>query len=430
MQTRTDARGVITTYGYDGLNRPQTVSYNTSGAPLVAATSGVTIFYKTTTPGKGQVSSVTDGPGSETYAFDSLGRVSSKTRTIDTRSYQTQYLYNNANQMTHLIYPSGKRVRVNRDSRGRMTGMDKVDASNNLLGTYLSGVTYRVEAMVSGLSLGNGVNESYGYSNDRLQMTSQTATKGSTVMSLNYSYAASAGASGVGTTAGNSGQLMSIAPGSTINSQARNQSFPYDNASRLVTASGWSAWGRRFAFDRWGNRTGMWDAVSGGNQLQNIAIATTGGVANNRIANVNGVAYTYDASGDVTADGAHSYQYDAECRLATVDSGSAATNTYDSSNWRVKKVAGGVTTHYVWEGAQVIAEYNGSTGALISEYIFAGSSMIREQGSTTRYYHRDRLSTRLITDGAGTVAGTMDHLPFGEEAGVYRREREAPINEL
>jgi hypothetical protein len=49
--------------------------------------------------------------------------------------------------------------------------------------------------MVSALSLGNGVNESYGYSNDRLQMTSQTATKGSTLMSLNYSYAASAGAS-------------------------------------------------------------------------------------------------------------------------------------------------------------------------------------------------------------------------------------------
>jgi hypothetical protein len=92
VQTRTDARGVITTYGYDGLNRPQAVSYNTSAAPLVAATSGVTIAYKTTAPGKGQVNSVTDGIGSETYAFDALCRVSSKTRTIDTRSYQTHII--------------------------------------------------------------------------------------------------------------------------------------------------------------------------------------------------------------------------------------------------------------------------------------------------------------------------------------------------
>lgn len=418
VQTRTDARGVITTYGYDALNRPQTVSYNTSAAPLVAATSGVTIAYKTTAPGKGQVSSVTDGLGSESYAFDTLGRVSSKTRTIDTRSYQTQYLYNNANQMTHLIYPSGKRVRVNRDTRGRMSGTDKVDASNNVLGTYVSGVTYRVEGIVSGLSLGNGVNESYGYSNDRLQMTSQTATKGSTLMSLNYSYAASAGASGVGTTAGNSGQLMSIAAGSTINGQARNQAFTYDNVGRLVTGTGWSTWGRRFSYDRWGNRTGMWDAVSGGSQLQNIAIATTGGIANNRIATVNGVTYTYDASGNCTADGAHSYQYDAEHRQANVDSGATSTAGYDPGNRRLKKVAAGQTTHYVWEGAQVIAEYNGSTGALISEYIFAGSRMIaRDQGGALRYYHQDRLSTRLITDGSGTVMGTEDHLPFGEEAG-------------
>jgi YD repeat-containing protein len=238
VQTKTDARGVITTYGYDALNRPQTVSYNTSAAPLVAATAGVTIAYKTTAPGKGQVSSVTDGLGSETYAFDPLGRVSSKTRTIDTRSYQTQYLYNNANQMTHLIYPSGKRVRVNRDTRGRMSGMDRVDGFDNVLGTYVTGVTYRVEGMVSGLSLGNGVNESYGYSNDRLQMTSQTATKGSTLMSLNYSYAASAGASGVGTAAGNSGQLMSIAAGSTINGQLRPQGFTCDTVGRLATATG------------------------------------------------------------------------------------------------------------------------------------------------------------------------------------------------
>src|SRR5262249_28257794 len=214
--------------------------------------------------------------------------------------------------------------------------------------------------------------------------------------------AASAGGSGVGTTSGNSGQLMSI--NGSINGTSRNQAFTYDNLARLITASGWSTWGRRFAYDRWGNRTGMWDAVSGGNQLQNIAIGITGSVVNNRIATVNGVTYSYDASGNCTSDGAHSYTYDGKGRQVSVDGGATSSSAYDSNNWRVKKVAGGVTTHYVWEGAQVIAEYNGTSGALISEYIFAGSKMVaRDQSGTLRYYHQDRLSTRLITDSNGAV---------------------------
>jgi RHS repeat-associated protein len=417
VQTRTDARGAVTSYGYDALNRLQSVTYNTASAPGVATTSGVTINYKTTAPGKGQVSSVTEGLGSESYSYDSLARVSSKTRTIDTRSYQSQYQYNGANQLTLMIYPSGKRVRVNRDTRGRLSGLDKVDASNNVLLGYMSQVGYNTAGQVTGLNLGNGVVESYGYSNDRLQLTSQSATKGAaTLMSLTYNYAASAGASGTSTTAGNSGQLMAIT--GTINSQNRGQSFTYDNVGRLLTATGWSAWQRRFAYDRWGNRTGMWNATTGGSQLQAITMQMSGSAPTNRIGNVNGVSYVYDSSGNVTNDGAYSYTYDAESRLVSVSVGGSGSYGYDSANRRIKKTASGVTTHYVWEGSEVIAEYDGTTGTLISEYVNAGGTMIREQGSAIRYYHSDRLSTRLITDGTGTVVGTQDHLPFGEDAGV------------
>jgi len=401
VQTRTDARGVITTYGYDTLNRLHTISYNTASAPGVAATSGVTINYRTTTPGKGKLDSVVDGVGSESYAYDSLGKLSSKTRTIDSRSYQSQYLYNTTGQLTTLVYPSGKRVRMNHDGRGRMNGLDHVDSGGTLLSTYMSGITYNEASQVTALSLGNGTAESYTFSTDgRLQLASQSVTKGAaTLLSLSYSYSASAGQMGTGTSAGNTGQIVSIS--GTVNGLSRNQAFSYDNVGRLLTASGWSSWGRRYGYDRWGNRTGMWDAVSGGTQIQSIAIAQTSSVANNRIANVNGVGYGYDASGGVTGDGGHSYTYDAEGRLVSVDAGASATNTYDANNWRLKKVSAGTTTHYVWEGGQVIAEYNGATGALISEYIYAGARrVVREQGGVLRYYHADRVSTRLITEEA------------------------------
>src|SRR5260370_7316472 len=45
LQKRTDARGVLTSYGYDTLNRLTGISYNVSGATGVPATAGATLTY-------------------------------------------------------------------------------------------------------------------------------------------------------------------------------------------------------------------------------------------------------------------------------------------------------------------------------------------------------------------------------------------------
>jgi RHS repeat-associated protein len=435
---RTDARNVETHYKYDALNRLSQVWYtglngNDSGTvrpnlpPGVAATSDLNINYNnftTAQAGNGQVHQITDGAGSESYAYDSLARPSSKTRTEDSFSYQTQYQYNQANQLTVMIYPSGKRVRMNRDSRGRLSGEDNVDAADNVLTSYVSSIGYNEAGQTTGLSLGNGVSENYGYSADRLQLTSQTATSfAASLINVKYIYQTVMGDSGFGTSANNSGQLMMIS--GSIGPKSRTERFTYDDLGRLATAYGKGLWGRRYTYDRWGNRTGVYDATSGGNQIQSVTLELSGGVpTTNQIASVGGVNYSYDASGNLTSDGGHNYQYDAEGRMATVDV-STAISTFDSANRRVKKVGGGVTTHYVWEGSQVIAEYNGTTGTLISEYVFAGSRMVaREQSGVLRYFLQDRLSTRLITDSSGNLIGREDHLPFGEEAGTGSGEIE------
>ncbi|HEX5081228.1 MAG TPA: RHS repeat-associated core domain-containing protein, partial [Blastocatellia bacterium] len=206
---------------------------------------------------------------------------------------------------------------------------------------------------------------------------------------------------------GNSGQIVSVT--GTINGQDRSQTFTYDNVGRLLTATGLSTqgpWARRYEYDQYGNQTKVWDAVSGGSQLQNTTIeVNTLGAKTNRIASVNGTLFGYDASGNVTDDGTREYTYDAENRSVGVRvklNGLSESYGYDAANHRVKKVVGAVVTHYIWEGDQVIAEYErgGNTPA-----------------NGTRYYHQDRLSTRVITDGSGVVKGTTDHLPFGEEIG-------------
>jgi len=108
-------------------------------------------------------------------------------------------------------------------------------------------------------------------------------------------------------------------------------------------------------------------------------VEQAGGVPTNRIASIGVANYSYYLIGNLTADGNHNYQYDAASRMVSVDSGNTTSSAYDSANRRVQKVAGGVTTHYIWEGSQVIAEYDGNTGALISEYVFAGSRMVERE---------------------------------------------------
>src|SRR5436305_3851497 len=112
---------------------------------------------------------------------------------------------------------------------------------------------------------------------------------------------------GAGTTAGNAGQLMAVS--GSINQTTESAAYTYDNVGRLVTSNQTSnsqTAQRRFDYDRWGNRTTMWDAVSGGAQIQNLNLEMSGGVPTNRISSDGSgkttLNYSYDAAGNMTSD--------------------------------------------------------------------------------------------------------------------------------
>lgn len=410
IATREDARGVIGTYSYDGLNRLSQVGYyipspNTNN---VQATATVNITYGTAAPKNGQVEEVKQSfsasnvPWKESYLYDGLSRPMSKTVSFDSQaySYTTGYAYNQAGQLTQMTYPSSKVVKYGFDNRGRLNTVGE----GSVAAKYVSSIGYQPSQQVGSIGLGNGLAENYVYSADRLQLTSQNVKQqANTLMSLTYNYTADKSRSGgVGSGQANTGQLMDITSATVKdpnnNTLQRNESYNYDQVSRLTQASGFYTQ-RNYTYDRWGNRT----AVSGGSSQSVTLQQLGGGVTNNRIASVSsGPSYIYDAAGNVTYDAVHSFSYDSENRIVMVDSGSTATYSYDSANRRVKKVTGGYTTYYVWEGSSVIAEYGDAP---------AGTG-------GTRFYHPDRLSNRLIADGSGVVKGTMDNLPFGEDGGI------------
>ena len=132
--------------------------------------------------------------------------------------------------------------------------------------------------------------------------------------------------------------------------------------------------------------------------------------------------YTYDAAGNVTNDGVHSYTYDSENRIVSVDVGSTAIYACDHQNRRYKKTVGSTVTHYVWQGSQLLAEHNGNTGAVIIDYLYSGSRIVAKiSPGATQYFVGDRLSTRLTLSSGGTVIGRQGHLPFGELRSVSQK---------
>jgi YD repeat-containing protein len=253
VATRQDARGVITTYSYDDLNRLGTISYNTVSGVTTAPTVTYVYDYDSTysTTADGMVVRVNVGSDyQERYTFDGDMRVASTIRTLGSQTYTSSYLYNEANQPKRLTYPSGRGVNTVYDGDGRASGItDQVSSSN-----YMSSIGYNVAGQVTGLTFGNGVVEGYGYDADRMQLTTQKAGTTSPYtnrMDLTYDYDAASGEMGTGTTAGNSGQLVGIS--GTINGTTESASFTYDNVGRLVTSNqttnGASAQ-RRFEYDR------------------------------------------------------------------------------------------------------------------------------------------------------------------------------------
>jgi RHS repeat-associated protein len=403
--SRTDARGVITNYAYDGLNRLYQLTYTTTGTTAVA-TPSVTFAYGTSPASynNGRLLSMSDGLGGEAYAYDRLGRMISLTKTIGATNYPMAYAYNLANEPSSITYPSGRVVAQSFDNIGRLSQI--TSSSVNYL-TVAASTGYNAANEVLSATYGNGVAATFTY-NTRLQLASLAYAKsGANLFSLAYNY---------GT--GNNGQIQSI----TDNvDNGRTVNYTYDAWSRLKTAAtagstAYPAWGLSWSYDRYGNRKQQ--TVTAGSNMPSNSV--TPSPTTNRITDS---GYAYDLAGNMTGDGSNTLTYDAENRVTnSVNGGASGSYAFDGNSLRVQKTVAGATTLYIFSGAKVIAEY--ASGAAPSspskEYLYAGSQLLATltgppASATVNYHIADHLSPRVTTDSTGTVVGQQDHFPFGED---------------
>lgn len=454
---RTDARGVVTSYFYDSLNRLTGKSYSIPQGSNVAAMPNVctastgqsanACFYYdqggATAYAKGRRTEMIDPSGSETYTYDAAGRVTELAKVIGTNAYNIHYQYNSGDGLTQLQYASGRVVQLSYNYVGQLC---EIASSTTTCGSastpYATGYGYNASGQLTGLKYGNGIYASLGYSN-RQQMScldysttnrNGTCTHDTTSsFGLNYYYALDS-TNCLNGTPGNDNQIQCITD--SVNS-GRTANYTYDALGRLNTAitngsTAYPQWGLSWSYDRYGNRLSQ-SVTAGSGYTSSLSFANPGGAQTNHPD-----GWCFDASGNLLAKSgtcpppAPTLVFDGENRMV---SDGAATMTYDGNGVRVQKCSPNCTsptssTVFIFSGSQDIAEYdNGAAPSAPSrEFIHSdglpGSGLLATitggSSPTVTYFHDDHLDWRISTDGTtgsptyGQVIGYQGHYPFGE----------------
>lgn len=433
---RIDARGVQTNYVYDGSSRLIGKNYvipqGSTSAPMPnvcnptggqTLTQNVCLFYDqggSAAYALGRLTKMADASGSESYTFDQLGRTTQVSKVIGSATYNSQYQYNLADELTKGTYPSGRVVQGSYDAIGEVCAIGTSGSTCSSGSTYATGFSYNPAGQLTSVSYGNGVVGSFSYTPDRLQRSSIGYAKGSqSLFAVNYWYKQDSTNCASGAT-GNNGQIQCITD--SVDS-GRSLAFGYDALYRVTSAitngsSSYPKWGLTWSYDRYGNRLNQ-AQTAGSPPTNSLSFANPGGAQTNH---PDGMCF--DASGNLTAESgscppaAPTYVYDGENRLVSYSSGGGAgTYLYDGNNLRVQKSSGGTTTVYIFSGSKAIAEYdNGAVpGSPSREYIYSGTGLLAKvEGGATTYFHNDHISARVLADSNGNIIGQRGHYPFAD----------------
>ncbi|MBK9584833.1 MAG: RHS repeat protein [Alphaproteobacteria bacterium] len=381
---RTDARGMVTNYTYDAINRLVTVAYPSD------TSLNVTLTYddNPATPGNcgtsvGRLCRVVEASGTTDYKYNDLGQLIEVKEVRGALTFTTAYEYDLAGVLTKITLPSGREIDYALNSNAQVSSIS-ADVNGSAT-TLASSIAYLPYGPLSGLTYGNSKTLSAAYDQD-YRPTNRTVSG-----VFNHTYDTD-----------NDGNIT----------QKGARTYTYDDLNRMDTEAGGTA--ASFTYDPIGNRL---------TEVTGSTTTYTYPSTNSKLSSVGANSYTYDTMGNVTGDTARTYVWSAAGLLkeAKIGGTTVGTYTYSANNQRTKKVAGGTTTHYVF-GLQgrLYGEYDNS-GVLIREYVYLNGeplAQIDKTGGTetVTYLHTDHLATpRYGTNAVGSTVWTWDSGAFGKE---------------
>ncbi|HEV2863860.1 MAG TPA: RHS repeat-associated core domain-containing protein [Pyrinomonadaceae bacterium] len=368
-----DARGITTTFTYDGLNRIKQITYS-DATPAVTYTYDQPRerFFNLGRLTRVETAGAAAPPGvpvtAQEFDYDQMGRVSTQRQWVDRALYEMNYSYNSIGQTESLRYPSGRIVVYDYDTAARMTSAIALPSR-----IYAQNIRYAAHGAPTSEQYGNGTTHSMGY-NRRLQPSAITLAKGAAVLQ-HYAYAygrvdMNTGAVDETKNAGQIGRIEDYVGGTGAAHKRNDQRFLYDSLGRLDLAAERNAgdgalnWRLDYSYDRYGNRL---QSAQPGHQNFNIGyFAVEPGEVNPATNRLQFAAnnFEYDGAGNVRTDPRFRglrYDYDGGGRMTrttNLDGGAETTSVYDGLGQRVINTASGESHHFVYNTAgQVIAEY-------------------------------------------------------------------------
>ena len=344
----------------------------------------VSYEYDNTTTGgsyaRGRLTKITDPSGNTTWAYDSLGRVTSKTQTVTAtpanQVFTIGYTYSQGRQ-TAITYPSGRVVTYGFNAAGQVSALTVDNAVLLSAGEYFPFGGARKWTWANG--------ETYERTFDL------------------------------------DGRLKSITLGPSTGTYADlSQSFGYDALYRLSSANLAAGQTQSYTYDANGNRT---------NATINAASTTyTYPGTSHKLSSLSGAttrSFTYDNAGNVTASAGITYVYDGRGRLKQ-----AGTATYlvNGLGQRVRKNAGSDGYFAYDEAGRLFGEYD-ATGAAIQETVWLGDIPVatirpkQPSGYDVYYVWSDNLnSPRAVSDATNQLRWTWEPSdPFRQD----RTQRES-----
>jgi RHS repeat-associated protein len=325
------------------------------------------------------------------------------------------------------IHPAGFTITNAISPARRITQMQSSFADTNHPQYLAQSITYTpwgaVSQLVNGApGGGTGAQETYAYNNRLDPVMIELGTTGNATadycLVYNYSLGAANPTSCLppSVAAGNNGNVVGYWYQDNVNSSfSHTASYTYDGVNRLWTAiaktlGGSVLWSQTYSYGPWGNMS-----CSGSGLCPSL---TYNSQNNNQLATIGNYSFSYDAAGDLLQDPSnypaqpvHTYQWDAEGRVASVDGGSTWSFTYNALGVRVQWASsGGGELHLFDPEGNWLGNANSYTLVRFGDRAFA-----LYEGSETDFNHVNALdSASMRTLQSGAEAEDILFYPWGD----------------
>lgn len=436
-----DAKSQISSLDYDALGR-LTSRVETEGT--------TTWTYDSSSAGgawKGKLYTVTSPGGySETYTYDSKGRTTDVTRTIDSVDYVTSTGYDSASRPNKLVYPDSglgadpftlrqvyndygylKEVRYWLDS-------DTAKANSQLEGKVYWEVansdtvssydpTGRVEAEIYGNGLRN--DRHYSRSSGRLQMAmiDRGFVTGDdyVVQNLSYTY----------DPMGNLSTRYDASTGRDEKFYTTTAGDGYDGLDRLKVHTVVGGASVTVSYDTKGNITNKSD----------VGNYTYSGYGPYAVSSAGSKNYTYDLNGNMLTGGTQTYDWTTFNQVKKISdsvSNKSAEFSFGANRERIKQVrkTGGSTTDTTIYAGSLYEKVTAGSLVTHKHYIMAPTGRIAvftDRSDLThdlRYFHTDGLgSITVVSDEAGRVLKRYTYDAWGKQSTSYTNNSNGITNQ-